>query len=150
MRVIAVYVGDEKHPLQPIARLLDRANQALRTLERYKDRLDEVSSNLSALEVEDIVTLRDVVMLLQRTEMVSRIAEEIEGDIVELGIDGRLIRLQLEEVMGHVELDYLLVVRDYFHEEAEWHLQEVMGALSSLDSDALLDPQAVAETLHLP
>jgi diadenylate cyclase len=130
--------------------LLDRANQALRTLERYKDRLDEVSSNLSALEVEDIVTLRDVVMLLQRTEMVRRIAEEIEGDIVELGIDGRLIRLQLEEVMGHVELDYLLVVRDYFHEEAEWHLQEVMGALSSLDSDALLDPQAVAETLHLP
>jgi diadenylate cyclase len=150
MRVIAVYVGDEKHPLQPIPRLLDRANQALRTLERYKDRLDEVSSNLSALEVEDIVTLRDVVILLQRTEMVSRIAEEIEGDIVELGIDGRLIRLQLEEVMGNVETDYLLVVRDYFHEEAEWHLEEVMGALSSLDSDELLDPQAVAETLHLP
>jgi diadenylate cyclase len=150
MRVIAVYVGDEKHPLQPIPRLLDRANQALRTLERYKDRLDEVSAELSAAEVEDVVTLRDVVVLLQRTEMVSRIADEIEGDIVELGIDGRLINLQLEEVMGTVEDDYLLVVRDYFHEEAEWHLEEVMSALASLDSEELLDPQAVAETLHLP
>jgi diadenylate cyclase len=150
MAIIAVYVGDEKHPLQSIPRLLDRANQALRTLERYKTRLDEVSSSLAALEVEDIVTLRDVVLLLQRTEMVRRIAEEIEGDIVELGVDGRLINLQLEEMMGSVEEDYRLVVRDYFHEDAEWHLGEVLSALAELGGDDLLDPKAVAETLHLP
>jgi diadenylate cyclase len=150
MRVIAVYSGDEKHPLQAIPRLLDRSNQALRTLERYQNRLDTVSSQLSALEVEDIVTLRDVVMLLQRTEMVRRIAEEIEGDIIELGADGRLVYLQLEEVIGNVEQDYRLAVRDYFHEEASWHLDEVMGALAEFGMDQLLDPKAVAETLHLP
>ena len=69
-QVIAVYVGDEKHPLQPIPILLNRANQALQTLERYRNRLDDVSANLSALEVEDLVTVRDVVTVLQRTEMV--------------------------------------------------------------------------------
>ena len=150
MRVIAVYVGGEKHPLSAIPRLLDRANQALRTLERYKARLDSVSSSLSALEVEDIVTLRDVVVLLQRTEMVRRIAEEIEGDIVELGADGRLVFLQLEEVVGNVEADYRLAVRDYFHEESSWHLDEVLGALADLDMDLLVDPKNVAEILHLP
>jgi diadenylate cyclase len=150
MAIIAVYVGDEKHPLQSIPRLLDRANQALRTLERYKTRLDEVSGSLAALEVEDMVTLRDVVLLLQRTEMVRRISEEIEGDIIELGVDGRLINLQLEEMMGNVEEDYRLVVRDYFHEDAEWHLAEVLSALAGLGSDEILDPKAVAETLHLP
>jgi len=150
MRVIAVYSGDEKHPLQPIPRLLDRANQALRTLERYKARLDAVSAQLSALEVEDIVTLRDVVMLLQRTELVRRISEEIEHDIVELGADGRLVYLQLEEVLGNVEDDYRLAVRDYFHEEATWHLEQVMDALADLEMEQLLDPKAVADTLHLP
>jgi diadenylate cyclase len=150
MRVIAVYSGDEKHPLQPIPRLLDRANQALRTLERYKARLDAVSAQLSALEVEDIVTLRDVVMLLQRTELVRRISEEIEHDIVELGADGRLVYLQLEEVLGNVEDDYRLAVRDYFHEEASWHLEQVMDALADLEMEQLLDPKAVADTLHLP
>jgi diadenylate cyclase len=145
-----VYVGDEKHPLQPIPRLLDRSNQALRTLERYKARLDSVSSQLSALEVEDIVTLRDVVVLLQRTEMVRRIAEEIEGDIIELGADGRLVYLQLEEVIGNVEDDYRLAVRDYFHEEVSWHLAEVMAALAEMEMEHLLDPKAVAEILHLP
>ena len=117
MSVIAVYVGDVKHPLEPIPRLLNRANQALQTLERYKTRLDAVSASLSALEVEDLVTVRDVVTVLQRTEMVRRIAEEIEGYIVELGVDGRLVRLQLEELMGGVEDDRRLVIKDYFHDD---------------------------------
>jgi diadenylate cyclase len=150
MAVIAVYVNDLKHPLESIPRLLNRANQALQTLERYKNRLDTVSSSLSALEVEDLVTLRDVVTVLQRTEMVRRIAEEIEGYIVELGVDGRLVRLQLEELLGGVEDDRRLVIQDYFHEEASWHLDQAMEALSELGTDDLLDLKAVASMLHLP
>src|SRR5207253_6059059 len=113
MAVIAVYRNDLKHPLESIPALLNRANQALQTLERYKNRLDAVSSALSALEVEDLVTVRDVVAVLQRAEMVRRIAEEIEGYIVELGTDGRLVRLQLEELMGGAEDDRRLVIKDY-------------------------------------
>jgi diadenylate cyclase len=143
MQVIAVYVDDAKYPLEPIPRLLNKANQALSTLERYKSRLDGVSGALSALEVEDLVTVRDVVTVLQRTEMVRRIAEEIEGHIVELGVDGRLVRLQLEELMGGVEDDRRLVIQDYFHEE------ETLEALAELDTDDLLDLKIVAAMLHL-
>jgi diadenylate cyclase len=150
MAIIAVYVDDQKHPLEPIQRLLNRANQALQTLERYKNRLDTVASSLSALEVEDLVTLRDVVTVLQRTEMVRRIAEEIDGYVVELGVDGRLVRLQLEELMGGVEDDRRLVIQDYFHEEASWHLEEAMEALAELGTEDLLDLKAVASMLHLP
>ncbi|GIU84794.1 MAG: DNA integrity scanning protein DisA [Acidimicrobiales bacterium] len=150
MRVIAVYVGDEKRPLQPIPRLLDRANQALRTLERYKERLDEVTGRLTNQEVEDSVTLRDVVQVLQRAEMVRRIADEIENAIVELGVDGRLVKLQLDELMGNVDQDYELIVRDYFHEESDWHAEQVLNALAALDGDQLLDLENVADTLHLP
>src|SRR4051794_18118652 len=149
-QVIAVYVNDEKHPLEPIPRLLNRANQALSTLERYKNRLDSVAGNLSALEVEDLVTLRDVVTVLQRTEMVRRIAEELEGYVVELGVDGRLVRLQLEELMGGVEDDRRLVLRDYFHEDIAWHLDEALEALAGFSTDDLLDLKQVAAMLHLP
>jgi diadenylate cyclase len=149
-QVIAVYMGDEKHPLEPIPRLLSRANQALSTLERYRNRLDAVAGSLSALEIEDLVTLRDVVTVLQRTEMVRRIAEEVEGYIVELGVDGRLVRLQLEELMGGVEDDRRLVIRDYFEESGEWHVGEAVAALSGLDTDDLLDLKTVATALHLP
>jgi diadenylate cyclase len=149
MQVIAVYVADEKYPLELIPRLLNRANQALQTLERYRSRLDSVSGSLSALEVEDLVTLRDVVTVLQRTEMVRRIAEELSFNIVELGVDGRLVRLQLEELMGGVDDDRRLVIQDYFHEDSAWHVGDALEALADLDTDDLLDLKTVAGMLHL-
>ena len=90
----------ERGNAPPIPRLLARADQALQTLERYRARLDSVNGALSALEVEDLVTVRDVVSVLALTEMVRRIAEEIEWYIVELGTDGRLAHLQLDELIA--------------------------------------------------
>ena len=150
MSVIAVYRHDQKHPLEPIPRLLNRANQALQTLERYKNRLDAVSGSLSALEVEDLVTIRDVVTVLQRAEMVRRIAEEIEDYIVELGTDGRLVRLQLEELLGGVEDDRRLVIKDYFHSARAWQLDQALEALADMSTEDLLDLKVVASVLHLP
>ena len=150
MAIVAVYARDQKHTLEPIPRLLTRANQALQTLERYKNRLDEVTASLSTVEVEDLVTVRDVVTVLQRTEMVRRVAEEIELDIIELGVDGRLVRLQLDELMGGVEDDRRLVLKDYFHEDAGWHIDEALEALADLGTEDLLDLKAVGSALHLP
>src|SRR4030081_143505 len=127
-----------------------RADQPLQILERYKARLDAVSGSLSALEVEDLVTVRDVATVLQRAEMVRRIAEEIEGYVVELGADGRLVLLQLEEAMGGVEDDRRLVAKDYFVGERDWGLVDVMVKLADLDTESLLDLREVASLLHLP
>ncbi|HUZ43825.1 MAG TPA: DNA integrity scanning diadenylate cyclase DisA [Acidimicrobiales bacterium] len=150
MSLIAVYRGGQKHPLETIPRLLNRANQALQTLERYKNRLDVVSSALGALEVEDLVTVRDVVVLLQRSEMVRRIAEEVNEYVVELGSDGRLILLQLEELMGGVEDDRHLVVRDYLRAAAHLEVAEAVDRLGALTTDDLLDLKTVAWILGIP
>jgi diadenylate cyclase len=149
MGVIAVYVGGIKHVLDELPRLVNRANQALQTLERYKSRLDDVSAALSTLEVEDLVTLRDVTSVLQRNEMVRRIADEVDTYIVELGTDARLIRLQLDELMGDVEDEGYLVVQDYIA-ATTWDADRAIAALAALDTDELLDLRAVAATLHLP
>ncbi|MBW3557884.1 MAG: DNA integrity scanning diadenylate cyclase DisA [Actinobacteria bacterium] len=150
LSLIAVYRRDRKHVLDPIPRLLARANQGLQTLERYKARLDAVSNSLSALEVEDLVTVRDVVTVLQRAEMVRRIAEELDGYIVELGTDGRLVLLQLEELMGGVEDDRRLVIKDYFRDHPSWHLDQAMDSLATCTTEDLLDLKRVAAVLHLP
>src|SRR5436305_2460742 len=146
--MVAVYRNELKHPLEAIPRLLNRANQALQTLERYKNRLDSVSGNLSALEVEDLVTLRDVVSVLQRAEMVRRIAEEIDGYIVELGVDGRLVLLQLEELMGGVEDDRRLVLKDYIDDPEAESLDNAMETLSAFTTEDLLDLKNVASVLR--
>jgi diadenylate cyclase len=147
LAVITLYLGDQKHALDSVARLLGRGNQALQTLERYRDRLDSVTNNLSALEVEDLVTVRDVVTVLQRAEMVRRIAEEIEGYVVELGSDGRLVLLQLEELMAGVEDERRYVVRDYLPEDDQVRADDAVAALGSLPTEKILSPQVVASVL---
>lgn len=149
-QVIAVYRREQKRTLEPIPRVLARADQALTILERYKARLDAVSGSLSALEVEDLVTVRDVATVLQRAEMVRRIAEEIEGYVVELGTDGRLVLLQLEELFGGVEDDQRYVARDYFQAGPDWEITDLLGRLSVLDTEELLDLREVMRVLNLP
>ncbi len=153
MRIIALYVGGRRYVLDDSAAILSRANQALATLERYKLRLDEVAGTLSALEIEDLVTVRDAMAVSQRLEMVRRIATEIEGYVVELGTDGRLLSLQLDELMAGVEGERELIVRDYLVSGSGRKARTAEEALEELDTLAsadLLDLTVVARAVGFP
>ena len=131
MRIISLYLGERRYVLESTGELLSRANQAIATLERYKSRLDEVSNALSALEIEDLVTVRDAAIVSQRLEMVRRIADEVTGQVVELGTDGRLLALQLEELMAGVDADRELIARDYVPTGRRSRTAEQVAAPSS-------------------
>ncbi len=153
MRIVTVYVAGERHVVADSATILSRANQAIATLERYKARLDEVSRQLSTAEIEDFVTLRDVMTVMQRLEMVRRIGLEIDDDAVELGTDGRQLRLQLEELLGNNDADRELIVRDYHANPDPPSKAQVATTLDDLDtlSDAeLLDFTALARVFGYP
>ncbi len=148
MNTIALYVGESRYILEHTASILSRANQALATLERYKLRLDEVTSTLSALEIEDLVTVRDVAAVLQRLEMVLRIATEIEDYVLELGTDGRLLSLQLDELVAGVEQERELVVRDYLPPGRRARSPEaVLADVDALSATDLLDIATVIRPL---
>ncbi len=146
MRIVALYVADRRVVLEASAEILNRANQALQTLERYKARLDEVTGTLSALEIEDLVTVRDVASVIQRLEMVTRIKEEIAGYVLQLGVDGRLLALQLEELTGGLSGDLEWVLHDYLPEPAnDETVREAVAGLQTLSSTELLDLSAAAK-----
>src|SRR6188768_3731725 len=145
MGVINLYAGGSKHQLQDISRLLDRANQALQTLERYKVKLEDALVGLTSAEIEDAASLRDVATVVQRGEMVNRIAEEIETMIIELGIDARLLRLQLDELYGDIDEELELVVADYL--PAGRSGADALAAMATLSDDEVLDIKTAASML---
>ncbi|MGC0143027.1 MULTISPECIES: DNA integrity scanning diadenylate cyclase DisA [unclassified Pseudactinotalea] len=149
MHIVAVYVGDQRYVLEDSDVILSRANQALATLERYKARLDEVSGTLSALEIEDLVTVRDVAAVVQRLEMVRRISAEISDYVVELGTNGRLLALQFDELISGVGPDLELVVRDYLDDRSARSLDDVLDDLTDLDSTELIDLVQISRVLGL-
>jgi diadenylate cyclase len=152
MRIIAVYTGGARYTLEDSTTILSRAHQALATLERYKLRLDQVTGALSALEIEDLVTVRDVTAVAQRAETVRRIADEIEGHMIELGTDGRLLALQLDELVAGTAAQRQCLAQDYVPAAAPQRAALAAAALARLavlSADELLDCGAVAGVLGL-
>lgn len=145
--VITVYQGQIRYILRDPNVILSRANQALQTLERYRSILTQALLNLGALEFEDLVTVSDVATVLQRTEVVMRIAAEIDRYVIELGVEGRLISMQMAELMNAVEDEGNLVLRDYAADPSPGRATEIRRQLASWSNDDLLDLSAVARLL---
>jgi diadenylate cyclase len=147
---VSVFLGHLRYQLDPIASVLAKSNQALATLETYRSRLDQVLTRLTALEFQNAVVLDDVLVVLQRAEMTTRMAEEIERDCVELGSDGRLIRLQLQELFGEVPREKATVVRDYHAAGESEQAQAAFLALGELSYQELLGFEVLVELLGYP
>ncbi|PTX58145.1 diadenylate cyclase [Melghirimyces profundicolus] len=145
--VITLYQGNYRYALKDIGVILTKANQAIQTLEKYKSVLDQSMTNLSALEFEELVTLSEVSMVIQRIEMVLRIKSEIERYINELGTEGRLISMQLEELVVHVEEEAHLVIRDYCADPHCKPPEEVLERLNKFSADELLEHANIVRIL---
>lgn len=145
--IITVYKGEMKYVLRESSVILGRANQAIQTLEKYVAVLDRVINNLNILEFQDMTTLFDVVTAIQRTEMVMRIVEEINIYILELGNEGRLISMQLNELVRNIEKDGLLLIRDYCREPLVHN--EIYKGIQELTAEELLDLDIIARQLGI-
>ena len=146
---VTIFVGQARYQLDPVADVLAKTNQALGTLETYRLRLEQVLTRLTALEFQNAVVLDDVLVTLQRAEMTSRMAERIERDTIELGSEGRLIRLQLEELVGNVPSERDAIVRDYHAAGAGPEATLALEALRALPYQGLVDFDRLGELLGL-
>jgi len=146
-QVVSLYVDGSKYMLEDIPVVLAKANQALATLDKYRTRLDQVSTRLTALEFEGGVTLHDVLTVMQRAELVTRMAVEIERYIVELGSEGRLIEMQLEETMVGVAGDKAALLHDYLAEPLDDAFGIALDGIARLPHQDLLDFGRLAELL---
>jgi diadenylate cyclase len=149
MRTITLYVEGWRHVLEEVGSVLSRANQAVAALEHYRARFDEASAALDVRELHGQATLLDVLTLLGRAEMVHRVARELEQYVAELGSDGRLLRLQLEEQSAGVDAEERLAVRDYLRPRPGWELASVLAELGRLTPEELADMAAVAKAADL-
>ena len=137
--IITLYQGNYRYSLKDIGVILTKANQAIQTLEKYKAVLDQDLTNLSAMEFEELVTLSEVALVIQRIERVQRIKAEIEKYINELGTEGRLISMQLEELVANIGKEAYLLIKDYHKESTDEQIQHVLLELKKFSNDELLE-----------
>lgn len=147
--VVNLYLQGRKTTIENIDVLLAKANQAIQTLQNYRQRLDEMLERLTLLEFQDLVTLGDVAEVLGRFEMMRRVQREVSRYTLQLGTEGRLVRMQSDELNAGVSEQYALVVRDYADDSSPRRVANVRERLAELPPDRLLEPEAVAHELGL-
>ncbi len=144
--IITIFKDNERYILEDTEVVLNKANQAIQTLEKYKKVFDSKLNILNEYEFNDIVTLENVLGVIQRAEMVMQIVDEIERQIAELGDDGRLVDMQLEQLIGGIEKEEELIIKDYALVE-EKSIKEIMEEISNLSYEELLKEQNIAKIL---
>ena len=145
--IITVFKGYERYVLEDAARVISKANQALQTVEKYKKVFDSKLSVLNEYEFNDIVTLENVITAIQRAEMVMKIVEEVQNSLYELGEEGRLLEMQLDELIGGLEKEELLIIKDYIAPGKKRTSEKVLGDIISLQYEELMKPQVIAKLL---
>ncbi|HOQ08594.1 MAG TPA: DNA integrity scanning diadenylate cyclase DisA [Syntrophomonadaceae bacterium] len=147
-RVVTLYHGNISFRLRELSTILVKANQALQTLEKYRNVLNRELQRLSGLEFEDMVTVSEVCEVLRRSIKVLHIAQEIENYIVELGTEGRLVKMQLDELIANVHDEALYIIQDYLN-STERSPQEVMNSLLRGFEEDISDTVYIARILGL-
>ncbi len=148
--VITIYEGALKYVLKEPAVVLTKANQAIQTLEKYRSVMDKVTIELSALEFENVANLFEVAKAIQRVEMVLRVVKEIERYTSELGVEGRLVTMQMEELVANVEDEGLLVIQDYATNVGEKSPADILDIIGSWPAEDILDLTLIARALGYP
>ena len=145
--VITIFKGYSRYVLEDTSRVITKANQALQTIEKYKKVFDSKLSILNEYEFNDIVTLENVITAIQRAEMVMKMVDEVQKSIYELGTEGRLLEMQLEELVGDLEKEELLIVKDYIAPGKKKSSEKILKEIKSLVHDDLMKMQVVARIL---
>lgn len=145
--IITVFKGYDRYVLEDTSKVISKANQALQTAEKYKKVFDEKLNILNEYEFNDIVTLENVIVAIQRAEMVMKVADEVQKAIDELGEEGRLLEMQLEELMGGLEKEELLIIKDYIAPGKKRTSEKVLKEIKSLSHEELNNSQVMARIL---
>ena len=145
--IITIFKGNQRYVLEDTSKVISKANQALQTVEKYKKVFDDKLGLLNEYEFNDIVTLENVINSIQRAEMVMKVVEEVQKAIYELGIEGRLLEMQLEELIGDLEKEELYIIKDYIAPGKKRTAEKILEEIRNLDRDDLLIAERIAKSL---
>ncbi len=145
--IITIYKGSRKYVIRDTAFILSKANQAVQTLDKYKNVLNKFLTKLSILEFEDIVTVYDICVVIERLEMVLRVTNEIEMYVYQLGTEGRLINMQLKELTEGVHEEGNLLLKDYYVAQGEKSVEKIASTLLQYANEERLDMVTISRIL---
>ncbi len=149
-RVATLFYGEQKMELAQPTEVVAHVNQELQSLDRLRGRLDEAEARLTRLEVTGLATYRSAVSVVQRAALVERLGRLIKERTLTLGEEGRLVSLQLNDLLYGVDQTMRLVLQDYVKPLRVNSVQRAIDVIEALPSSEIEDSQRVGRALRFP
>ena len=128
-QVINVFVDGSGYELKTVAELMGSVNQLVAAMQSTRDRLDRKLARLTSLELQNQVTLADLTEVFYLFEVLPTAGEDLKEIILQLGNEGRTVRMQHEEFLGDLDAEYTLMIRDYAADSSEENAASIRRAL---------------------
>ena len=146
--VVNVYVDGRSYQIQPVTEIMSSVNQLVSTLQTTRSSLDRALLRLTALELDDYVTLADITSIFSSFEIMEQAKVELQSCITKLGNQGKLVQMQLEQLAGaSMETEYNLMIRDYAADASEENSERIRVMFSDMSAQDLTSPSKVAAAL---
>lgn len=129
--------------LRQVEEILRGLTNSLQILEKQKEQFNDLLAKLNVLEISGLVSIGDICRILQRCEMISRIADSMKKELIELGKEGNIIQMRFKELIKGVEKKGDEMIRDY----SPLSLKKTQLLLSNLTFDSLTEPESIARLI---
>ena len=134
---IKVFHNMKVNELEAPAMILGRVNESLQSVDRMRRRFDEVLLELGELEIEDTITNQQALTVIQRGELLTRLANQVKNEAENLGEEAGIVMIQIESLESGVENTLSLVLKDHLRSKKYRNIKKVKSEISNLSYEEL-------------
>jgi len=142
---IVLFYKNLKYTIRDTNDIIRRATGILQILEKHRDIFENNGDELDEEELKKKPRLITPLLLIQRGIMILKISETLKGYIIELGVEGTIVKSRLKELLYRVEKEVDEVIKDY----SKLGLSKSKKILSLLSYDELLEIENIRQCLGL-
>ena len=111
--LIKVFENFKTIELEESSAILGKVNESLQSVDRMRRRFDDAVTTLGELEIENTLTNQEVLEVIQRGELLTRLANQVKSEASKLGKDAGLIMIQIDSLESGVLNTLNLVLKDH-------------------------------------
>ena len=134
---IKVFQNMKVIELEQPAIILARVNESLQSVDRMRRRFDEVLLQLGELEIEDTITNQQVLTVIQRGELLTRLSNQVKNEAENLGEEAGIVMIQIESLESGVEYTLSLVLKDHLPSKKYRNIKKVKSEISNMTYEEL-------------
>ncbi len=141
---INLFYKNIKYTLKNTDEVLRKAHAHIQILEKQRELFDNHVEKLTSMELKNYPSLKQALHVIQKGRLIQKISEDIKKYVLELGIEGTLLKTRMRELTNSVEKEINLVIKDYTKMEAK----KSKEMIDSLSYEEILDTDKILKALY--